>query len=169
MNRKDEAGNEIKIKVIAGEVDGVKALAPPPDSWAARAEAKVTMLLIDLAPGASWTLSAEEAGLNRRLYFYDGNSMQADGHTLAAGHRDTLKFRRGFQCYKEYRRKAGSFSVAAGETNWRARWRSMVPFVMNTRNELEQAFSDYQKDQFGGWPWADQDQVHGRQRALRDS
>ena len=36
------------------------------------------------------------------------------------------------------------------------------PFVMNTRAELEQAFDDYQRTGFGGWPWPVDDPVHGR-------
>ena len=38
------------------------------------------------------------------------------------------------------------------------------PFVMNTEQEIRQAYADYRKDQYGGWPWARFDPVHQRER-----
>ena len=37
------------------------------------------------------------------------------------------------------------------------------PFVMNSREEIEDAIADYRRTRFGGWPWASEDPVAPRE------
>ena len=35
---------------------------------------------------------------------------------------------------------------------------------MNTQAEIHQAFADYRRTEFGGWPWGRNDPVHPRDK-----
>jgi hypothetical protein len=38
------------------------------------------------------------------------------------------------------------------------------PFVMNSEDEIRTVMSEFQRTQFGGWPWPNHDQVHDKSR-----
>lgn len=158
----DAAGAATTVTVIAGAFDGIAPLAPPPASWASRPEADAAIWHLVLEPGAAFELPAATGdGTVRVLYLFEGSVEVGD--TAAAT--DTglvvdasmvaplLAGAAGAEVLMLQARPIGEPVAQYG------------PFVMNTRDEIEQAFADYRATGFGGWPWDRPDPVHGGEAA----
>jgi len=158
----DDAGRTTVVTVIAGALDGVRPLAPPPSSWAARPEADVAIWHLDLEPGASWVLPpAAGPDTVRVLYVFEGDTLRIADDEVG---NDTGV---ALQPDVAVPLVAGGERVEAMLLQGRPIGEPVAqygPFVMNTEAEIRQAFVDYQATQFGGWPWPDEAPTHGRDR-----
>ena len=159
-------GGAATVTVIAGDYTtrrdtgaGVAAPAPPPRSLAADASAGIAVWLVDMAPDAEVELpAAPVSGAQRVLYAYGAHTrVQIDDSVVTTG-----------QGYAQ--RGAGATLLVTEDHPAQLLMLQAVPldepvaargpFVMNTDTELDQAFADYQRTGFGGWPWDRPDVVH---------
>jgi quercetin 2,3-dioxygenase len=149
----------VEVTVVAGPLGEITPPAPPPHSWAARPENDVAIWTIRLDPGQKWTVpAAKSAKTHRTLYFFSGSAVRLDGEELA---RHAL-VRVGHEAIAL---EAGDRPVELLLLAGRPIGEPVVqhgPFVMNSRNEIMQAFADYQRTQFGGWPYPTNEPVHPR-------
>jgi redox-sensitive bicupin YhaK (pirin superfamily) len=162
----DDAGRETVVTVIAGELAGKRALRCPKGSWAADPANDVSIWLIDIPAGGRFLLPPAATGAlaSRSLLVYDGPAVRIpdSGEMLPPSHGADV-------CGAE---------VLTLENTGSAVSRLLLlqgvpinepiaqhgPFVMNSRDEIAQTFEDYERTQFGGWPWSSQDPVHPRER-----
>jgi len=156
---KDSKGNDIYLEVIAGNLAGEVAPAPAPNSWAADSENDVAIWNIKLAPGAQFLLPAAKSGSNRSIYLYEGQHIMLNQQEVPHYHQAIVKA--DSQILLTAGEQACSLLVLQGQPINEPVVQH-GPFVMNTRQEIQQAFSDYQRTQFGGWPWGQMDPVHDR-------
>jgi redox-sensitive bicupin YhaK (pirin superfamily) len=156
----DAAGHRTEVTVIAGTLGDTLAPAPPPRSWAARPEADLAIWSIRMAPEARWTLPPASPGTNRMLYLFRGDTVRVGPHALRPplGIRlrpdvaaDLVNGSEPAELLVLQGRPIGEPVVAHG------------PFVMNTAAEIQQAFADYRRTRFGGWPWPSDAPVHPRE------
>lgn len=155
----DAGGKKTRVEVIAGKLGEMKAASPPPNSWAAKEENEVAIWNIKMEPGAVWTLPAASKGINRTIYFYEGTELELAGQPLTKYSSAELI------ADIDVTLKAGKEEVSILVLQGRPIGEVVMqygPFVMNTKQEIQQAFDDYHATQFGGWPWPRYDQVHDR-------
>lgn len=159
---RDAAGKTCELTVIAGRYPEVQPLSPPPHSWASRPEAEVAIWTLRLDPGAKFTLPAAAPGCNRKLYFFRGSSLRLNGFELGA--RSAAQLRAGSAVLLENGAEEGELLLLQGRPIGEPVVQS-GPFVMNTRQEIQEAYRDFRATRFGGWPWPSDDPVHGNETA----
>jgi len=151
----------VEVTVVAGALEGLRPPSPPPNSWAARADRAVAIWALRLDAGASFDLPAAAAGVNRTLYFYKGSQLALNGRAAPAERALDL---RADVATKLDAGVAGAEALVLQGRPIGEPVAQHGPFVMNTRAELQQAYADYQRTQFGGWPWPDRAPVHAREQ-----
>jgi hypothetical protein len=163
----DGSGHDAEVTLIAGSLGDTRAPEPTPDSWAADSEHHVAIWLIRLDPDAEWQLPAAVPGLSRSLYFYQGGELSIEGKTVGSQHCINL------DSGKEASLRNGQESARLLLLQGRPINEPVAqhgPFVMNTPDEIQQAFLDYHQSHFGGWPWSSPEPQHGsRDRFARKS
>jgi hypothetical protein len=153
----------VEVTVIAGALGDASGPKPPPDSYAARGDADVAIWHIRLDPGATWELPAAAGPETARvLYVFEGDTVRV-GDTEVGN--DT-----GVAVRAEVpvTITAGAAEVEILVLQGRPIGEPVEqygPFVMNTKAEIAQAFEDYRRTAFGGWPWPDDAPTHGRDTA----
>lgn len=155
----DKAGRPVEVTVYAGRLDDMVALAPPPSSWAADKKSDVAIFALRIGAGASWTLPAATAGVNRTLYLFEGDELQVAGQSIPNNRMVTVKPDTDISIYGGL--SGGEILVLQGRPIGEPVARH-GPFVMNTHDEIRTAYSDYQRTRFGGWPWPSDEPVHAR-------
>ncbi len=155
----DPAGRTTNVTVVAGVLAGLRPPPPPPDSWASRPESDLAIWLVEMAPGAQWTLPpAAGPDTVRVLYVFEGGAHVGE-HELEASTGARLRVENDVTV------TAGPDGAEALVLQGRPIGEPVAqygPFVMNDQAGIEQAFADYRATQFGGWPWPSDDPVHPR-------
>lgn len=157
---RDAEGRTVEVTVAAGSLGEHRPPAPPPSSWAGQADSDVAIWTIRLSPGARWTMPAANPGTNRNLYFFAGSGMRVAGRDI--GSRQRIELRGDVPVALE----AGQDECQLLLLQGRPIGEPVVhygPFVMNTREQIVQTIQEYQRTQFGGWPWGRADHVHPRE------
>jgi redox-sensitive bicupin YhaK (pirin superfamily) len=157
----DTQGLATDIRVVAGSLQDAKGLPPPPDSWASQPSADVAIFTVRMAAGARWTPPTAQVGTRRQWYVFQGEGLHMQGQLI------DVKSAVEVRAQEEIEIINGNSPSELLMLQGRPLNEPVAqhgPFVMNTRNEIEQAFEDYRRTQFGGWPWQTPDPVHAHDK-----
>lgn len=160
IERTSGTGAVARVRVVAGTFDGVTPPSPPSASWAADPANDVAIWLVDLEPGASITLPAQNTDETKRMLYVHGDGANVDVAGILVGTGEgfvqdskgaptlTARGSRPAHVLVLQGREIGEPVVQHG------------PFVMNSELEIVQAMNEYRATGFGKWRWETDDPVY---------
>ena len=158
LEHKDDNGLLTTVDIIAGHLNGKNALEPTPNSWAALPGNEVLVLTIKMQAGATYVLpKAKDTQTKSALYYYRGSQLEIAGHRIPEYHSIEVVATEDLQIKNL---DTDSFLLVLQGKPINEPVAQHGTFVMNTQEEIREAFKDYQETQFGGWPWPEQEQTH---------
>ncbi|MBL7542504.1 MAG: pirin family protein [Bdellovibrionaceae bacterium] len=156
----DQDNKKVRLTLIAGQYEGTHALKPPPDSWASQQESDTAIWLLKIEPGGRFEVPKTFKETARSFYVFVGKNAkfndqvvsEKSGYYVDASQKLTITAQESaIEVLMLQSRPIGEPVVQYG------------PFVMNTEADIRKTIADYQKTQFGGWPWERHDMFHGPQ------
>ena len=158
----DNNSNQITIDLITGKYKTIAIRnSNAPESWSADMSNDVVVAMVCIKKGAIWTMPDSKADINRSLFFYSGNKLEINGTVINNNHAINLN-------------SQIDTSVQAIDDDCYLLWiqgkpinepvAQHGPFVMNTREEIVDAFNEYKQTKFGGWPWKEDGPTHGTEQ-----
>ncbi len=154
----DSKGKKTHVELIAGGLGSYEPISPPPDSWAADPENYVAVWILEMEPESIFEIPAIEAGISRTVYFFHGNSIFINDTEIPFYHSADLVSDTDAEI-RNGKEKSRILLLQGRPIN-----EPIVhygPFVMNTKKEIQEAYDDYLRTEFGGWPWNSPEPVHG--------
>lgn len=169
---KESARGTAKVTVVAGQFDSVRPLPPPTGSWAADPDSDIAVWLVDLEPNATVKIPAQNSPDTKRMFYVHGRDTMAG----SPKHTGSVRVNIGGAWVGDADGFEQDVQGRITLTNGNAPAHVLIlqgkeigepvvqhgPFVMNTEEEIQQAFADYQRTQFGGWKWDTHGPVYGK-------
>jgi len=153
------------VTVWAGSFGDKQGLTPPPNSYGADPISELGVWFLQILPGGTITIPAAVGGdtINRRVYFTEGKQIQLANDIIPVKSEVTVKASESIEIRNVDASTPVEILILQGKP-LKEPVAQHGPFVMNTEREIEQAFADYRRTQFGGWPWPEDAMVFPREK-----
>lgn len=153
----DSNGKKSSVRIIAGKYNETKSLDPAPESWANDENNNVNIWIIRMEPNAIFKIPSLSSTITRNLYYYYGETINIEGTEISSSNRVKLQGDETI-VIKNGAGESHLFLLEGEPINEPVA--VYGPFVMNTMEEIREAYADYKETGFGGWPWERKDPVH---------